>query len=92
MVGSQSNGELISKNWGAAASFDATLQADFSLFSFADLEQNLICKLALRSRMGAGAKWLLMYITGPRSGVCHRGRPDRVALRQGRSRYRHPLE
>ena len=56
----QSNGELISKNWGAEASFDATPQADFSLFSFADLEQNPIRKLTLRSRMGAGAKWLLM--------------------------------
>ena len=56
----QSNGELITKNWGAEASFDATPQADFSLFSFADLEQNSIRKLTLRSRMGAGAKWLLM--------------------------------
>jgi len=56
----RSNGELISKNWGAAASFDATPQADFSLFSFADIEQNPIRKLTLRSRMGAGAKWMLM--------------------------------
>lgn len=56
----QSNGELISKNWGAEASFDATPEADFSLFSFADIEQNPIRKLTLRSRMGAGAKWVLM--------------------------------
>ena len=57
---SQSNGELIAKNWGAEGSFDVTPQADFSLFSFADLEQNPIRKLTLRSRMGAGAKWMLM--------------------------------
>ena len=56
----QSNGELITKNWGAEASFDVTPQATFSLFSFADLEQNPIRELTLRSRMGAGAKWLLM--------------------------------
>ena len=56
----RSNGELISKNWGVEASFDATPQADFSLFSFADIEQNPIRKLTLRSRMGAGAKWVLM--------------------------------
>ena len=56
----QSNGELISKNWGAEASFDATPQADFSLFSFTDLRQNPVRKLTLRSRMGAGAKWTLM--------------------------------
>ena len=56
----QSNGELIAKNWDATASFDATPQATLSLFSFVGLEQNPIRKLTLRSRMGTGAKWLLM--------------------------------
>lgn len=54
------NGELIAKNWGVEASFDATPQADFSLFALTDLEQNPIRKLKLRSRMGIGAKWMLM--------------------------------
>ena len=55
-----SNGELIAKDWGARASFDTTPQAALSLFSFADIEQNPVRKLTLRTRMGTGAKWILM--------------------------------
>lgn len=54
-----SNDELIGKDCGARVSFDTTPQKTLSLFSFVDIEQNPVRKLALRARMGTGAKWVL---------------------------------
>lgn len=55
-----SNDQLIAKNWGARVSFDTTPRRTLSLFSFVDIEQNPVRKLTLRTRMGTGAKWVLM--------------------------------